>query len=251
MAERNSFEKELKKTLAKAMEDEESPSLDFYADLKYIEVSPEYIARSIVNSRRKNEKRKVSRAASVAAASFMILAVSSAIAILISSNPVDAIKSKLERQFIKVRNVLVIKDDNPAQIDTMGGVEKEIEDWKDIGNAKKFLQELFVPGYIPEGYEFQSLKIKKDGEIGYYAKYQFINSEGSLLSINQYYTEDEPDTVVTNANKMIETNAGNVYITVDEFTETIIGTFFAGNDKIVISGAISEAEIETLCNSIQ
>lgn len=62
-------------------------------------------------------------------------------------------------------------------------------DEKDIDSAKEFLPGLYVPTYIPEGYEFEKLEIQKYYSGDFHGKYLY-KSNNDTITILLYYSSD-------------------------------------------------------------
>ena len=66
-----------------------------------------------------------------------------------------------------------------------------IEDRSDMKQAKAFMPELLVPGYIPEDWEMESLELLKTIQGNYYVKYSFIDKEDRITINETAMTEKE------------------------------------------------------------
>lgn len=76
----------------------------------------------------------------------------------------------------------IFTDEDPAEFietDEMGDVFI-INDFAQINEAKRFWPGLYVPEYIPEGYELKELKVCKDVDEVYFAEYDYESNKGKL-----------------------------------------------------------------------
>ena len=87
-----------------------------------------------------------------------------------------------------------------------------ITDWAEVKAAKATIPELVVPEYIPEGYEFQQLKIE-GSEISIIAEYLFNNNDNESIRIQQYKHEEYLEsTKIYNDYRCVECDNGTIYI---------------------------------------
>ncbi|MDO4553505.1 MAG: hypothetical protein Q4C22_08250, partial [Bacillota bacterium] len=65
----------------------------------------------------------------------------------------------------------------------ISGFRVEVED--KLGEAKEYLPELYLPGYISEGYAFVELEIRHTSSEAFVAEYVYENGEGDMLFLHQ------------------------------------------------------------------
>lgn len=254
MTDSNSYQHRMEDLIRKAVEDDEAGTpLEFYKDLDYVQLTPDYMREACKRARKDHRRKGLKRLGSVAAAAAIILTVSSVIAVFITSNPVDAVKNKIERQIIRIQNSLIVKKDNPAQVEDTGEVVKEIEKWEDVEKAKKFLEELYIPQYVPDGYEFKLLTVEKELEVGYRVYYDYLKEGKKELLINIHSLNEsmDEDLIVTNGKELIEISDGTIYITSDEFGDMTVGTMMQDHVRIRVSGEITREELEKIFEGLK
>lgn len=87
-----------------------------------------------------------------------------------------------------------------------------ITDWKEVEIAKATIPELVVPGYVPEGYEFDKLKIF-GGKYFFDVEYIFISDSKGELIIHQYKQDENLGAVHMNdVDHIINSRSGKIYI---------------------------------------
>ena len=221
--------------------DEDSASLSFFDDMAETELQ-------IPSEFREEEQKTRKRPHRILKAASFVLAVfccSSIIAVfMVEHGTVQAVKFRVDQFLWSFHEDLVTTqeaEDGSGHSETI----MEITDWEDIDEAKKFLEELYVPAYIPEGYEFVSLQITKSMESPYFVLYSYRNNSNNTLSIFQEYTKqiEEGLLSVENIYKKEESSLGTIYFSHDPVFDLYYGILVNGNNLIDVGGSIDEGEI--------
>lgn len=123
-----------------------------------------------------------------------------------------------------------------------------ITDWKEVEIAKATIPELVVPGYVPEGYEFDRLNITGMEGGHKICKYIFLNKEKRVV-VNEIIRESELSSYsIEHYDEVINCIKGKIYILYLENKKAII----QNDDGIVVEvvGNLTNQEfikiIETL-----
>ena len=195
-----------------------------------------------------NKHLRFNRLSTVVAIIVVMLLGLNAVMLFSDSNEVYSEKGLLHRIHEGVRGIFT--DEDPSQfveVDETGEVFI-ITDMKDIDKAKAFWPELCVPGYVPEGYELNKLKITKNISGIYKAIYHFEKSDCKLTIIVISNTVDKY--LSTDEGKMIENN-GRIanYYWDDIYQRNTIDVYL--EDAIVyIYGEINEDTLMKIANNI-
>lgn len=237
-----SYEELLGKAIKEATKDNIS-SLDFYKDIKYIE--PDFIKY------RSKKKAHTFRYITIAASLFLVFALSSIFAVLISNNSVSASKFEIQQQIVKLKNLFANeKENNYKENVNNDQIILEIKSQDEIKRAKEFFPGLYVFHKIPERFNLQSLTIYKQSNGIYKANYVYKDITGSLITINQESIPREGmSTSIINTSKEIKTKEGTIYIFEDPFGDgSNAGTYLTDNYIIDVSGMIQINEITDILN---
>ena len=146
----------------------------------------------------------------------------------------------------------IFTDEDPKEFiekDEMGDVFI-INDFDQIDDAKNFWPGLYVPEYIPEGYELEELKICKDILGEYFAEYDYYFNKNKL-EINI--------TNLVNSDKVISSNAGDIYnianktlhIYRDYIGDCNVADIYTDDYIICIYGKVSKKEMICIAENIK
>jgi len=146
----------------------------------------------------------------------------------------------------------IVTDDGVIIEDEGWGSSSEdgivITDWDEIPIAKSHVEELLVPEYIPEGYEFDELTIENlDG--GLTCNF-LIEGETNNIEIREHINSENLQSLVINDyEEKIECEKGEIYIR--KYNQYKIATIYI-NDGITIEvdSNLSKKEIEKLVENM-
>lgn len=148
-----------------------------------------------------------------------------------------AVKSQ-EQEGVVTKNNSVGAEENP------GGERVTVTDWKQVEPLKKEYPELMVPEYIPEGYGFMKLTLDDNANVHKY-EYCFQN-KGDIIWLKQI--EGLTVSIFNEHERNVESNAGPVYFKNDGIENAGIQK---GNQMIVVSGQLSDAEMIRILESLK
>ena len=116
-------------------------------------------------------------------------------------------------------------------------------DEKDIDSAKEFLPGLYVPTYIPEGYEFEKLKIERYKSGDYWASYYYTNGKQNIILLLGYTISSKRTYEAQGDGALIKLNDRKIFSTSDNLTEEQCVTVYTESCNIEISGQLSQNEL--------
>lgn len=236
----------LSEILQRAVENEPE-NTGFYQELEYTQIDQDYL-ENLIEQKRKKKKGRSLRRINIAAIILAFFVVSSAMVMVINEGAVSAVKGKLEKLVIREDHSLVLENEGLTKVSNVENKNVLIESWKDIGGARKMLPDLYIPNYIPETYEFQSLSINRNEKNKYWAAYQFKDDAGGILCINQYKMGASEDLrlTVNDYDEVIEAGLAEVYISYSNFDDAIMATYLLEGNKFDISGNLTLEELEKI-----
>ncbi len=197
---------------------------------------------------RKKRKQKRVRNAGVAAAAVIVCAVILYAVWPQSAVPVDADKNT--EQKVEEKDGVVIINEGDVEGDS-GEVSVTETDWNKVSDLKEYVPNLYIPGYVPEGYEFEKATVKRYSDEMYESEFCFVTDQKESLIITQTaQVEDDIQTVfVEDYEKKLHCELGDIYIV--KHQKGISGTLINKRDRIVIFGEVSIEEIESLYKSLK
>lgn len=188
---------------------------------------------------RKTRKIKRLRTISVAAAAVIVCAAIIYTVLPESVVPVDADKNT--KQKVEEKDGMVIINEGDVEGDS-GEVSITETDWDKIEDLKEYVPNLYIPGYVPEGYEFEKATVEKYSEDMYRCEYFFKNSKNSISILQTSRKQSGSNTMfIDKFDKKIDSNLGIIYI--DNHQNRVSGILYNNNDRISILGDISENEL--------
>lgn len=108
---------------------------------------------------------------------------------------------------------------------------------KELKKAKEFLPGLYVPTYMPEGYELEKLEIKKFYSGDYQADYLYKNNSDDIVKILLSYTTNKELSYQTPENgTLIEMNDRKIILFEDDVAEEHFITVYTETCSMDIQG---------------
>ena len=188
---------------------------------------------------RKTRKIKRLRTIGVAAAAVIVCAAIIYTVLPESVVPVDADKNT--KQKVEEKDGVVIINEGDVEGDS-GEVSITETDWEKIEDLKEYVPNLYIPGYVPEGYEFEKATVEKYSEEAYWCECVFKNNEKSFSIIQTSQSNTGSKTIFMESyDKKIDSDLGTIYI--DNHQKRISGTLNGNSNRIFIFGDISEKEL--------
>lgn len=197
---------------------------------------------------RKTRKIKRLRTIGVAAAAVIVCATIIYTVLPESVVPVDADKNT--KQKVEEKDGVVIINEGDVEGDS-GEVSITETDWDKIEDLKEYVPNLYIPGYVPEGYEFEKATVVRYSEEAYESEYIFNDKQKGNLSISQTSQVDSGNTTVfaEEYEKQADCKLGTIYI--DNHQKGITGILINGKEQLYIFGDISEKDLIEIFNELK
>ena len=159
-------------------------------------------------------------------------------------------KGLLHRIYEGARGIFTDEDESEyVEIDETGDTYL-IRSMDNIDKAKQFWSSLYIPEYIPEGYELKTLLIEKLADGSCWAKYEFINYN-HLIIIELIKLDDEEYVMSSNKGKLIELDDRIINIYWDEANQYYVIDLYFEDIAIYMRGDVSVDELEKIAKSIK
>lgn len=187
--------------------------------------------------KKRKEHRVLRRFATIAACMVLLLVTSSGMAIWISSDAAHAVKFSLEKTLHRISGTFFSTDDGKEIETEENQISITIDSMDDIQDAVNFMPDLPVPGYIPEGFELETLTVVKYMDGSYTAEYSFVNNVNDRLTISSCTIEDFEATagLATEGEKFV-IGKNVAYFWSDEYTSSQGLNILMKNQLIGITG---------------
>ena len=117
-----------------------------------------------------------------------------------------------------------------------------ITDMKNIGSAKKFLPQLYVPGYIPDGYELESLEIYQYYSGDVMGEYDFRDKNGRDIMIAFEYMTGDVSHTSASQGELMELSDRKIYITESGARDELCADVITEDCRMMITVAPDQRE---------
>ena len=173
------------------------------------------------------------------AAGFVVVLLTGILACTNLTTDVDADKNPKEE--IITEDGVIIEDGGWGSSEDEDNV-RIITDWEHVEKGRNIVPDLFIPGYIPEGYEFEKLTIEGINTGAYTCEYVF-NDDENILEIEQViHTTNLISLDIANVTKSIESTKGTIYIQTGDTKKATIQV----DDGIIINIWHNLSDIELI-----
>ncbi len=204
-----------------------------------------YEETNFVNKSRSNG----SRFSKIAAIFIIVLLGMNLITLSSDSSEVYGEKGLLHRIFEGTRGIFTDEDESELVVFDETGDECLISNYDDIYLAKQFWTDLYIPEYIPEGYEFSSLCIIKSFSEDYTAEYEYV-SDTNILEINFTSSSSDPKYISINKGELFELNDRTISIYKNDTSQLNIADIYLEDVTIHIYARLEEKEILRIAREI-
>ena len=202
--------------------------------------------------KKRKEHRVLRRFATIAACMVLLLVTSSGMAIWISSDAAHAVKFSLEKTLHRISGTFFSTDDGKEIETEENQISITIDSMDDIQDAVNFMPDLPVPGYIPEGFELETLTVVKymDGE--YEACYIFNNSSNvyTYIITTHSISSGDVDMGLIGEIEKIKVNQYDIYYYEDPYTKTRGVSFLMNKQLIGVKGNIDRSMMISIAKNI-
>ncbi len=172
------------------------------------------------------------RLAYIAAAVMLVFVSSFATAIFISNDYASAVQDKIQRKVFEMKHGIVVATDE--EFAEEGETVWEITDFETAKKAKELVPELPIPGYVPEGYEFEKLTIHLLSNAEYSADYLYSDNN-KVLCINSNSTHNKDLSGLNISEKSSNSYDQSIAFWSDPITDSNGATIISGNCFLQIS----------------
>ncbi len=216
--------------------------------MKRLESNPpeilSYEEFSAMADRQLNKRRRKSRIIGIAA-SLAIVLLASIFAATQLTPDVDADKNPKEE--IITEDGVIIEDGGWGSSEDEDNV-RIITDWALIEEGRDIVPDLLIPKYIPEGYEFEQLKIEVINEDMAICEFFFNNGKRAIEIESQHCNSATSAFKISDIDRELRTDKGIVYI---QEKNNKIATIQTDDGIIIyILGSIADDEIISIIDSL-
>lgn len=223
-------------SLNTVLKDDEIPEFD----LSFLDEQNEKCgSESGIKETRKRINIKFSRI--ITAAACVIIILLSANIILIATDSTDTYGDRGILHRLKTSVNGLFTDEETVDED---GIRESISinNMQDIDKAKKFLPQLYIPEYIPEGYELEQLTIDEYYSGDYLGEYIFVNDDNQQICIALEYIAGNTDYSNSSEGSLIDMDDRKIYITESEAQEEFYADVYTEECAMYVTGNIAQKE---------
>lgn len=229
--------------LKKELPEEEIPEFD----LSFIdeEPKPEPVPEPVVR------KHRFSRFAKVAAVVIVFLLCTNIFLLGKNSSESYGDKGILHRLYQGVTGLFTDSEEETEASDVEEFMDFDTLGEKELKKAKEFLPGLYVPTYMPEGYEFEKLTIEKFVDNDYQARFTY-NFESKNINILMYYFSDKEFTYQwPEDGDLIDLGDRKILVSKDSLDENPIIAVYTEICNMDISGESNSDELIAIAKGME
>lgn len=216
-------------------------------DMPKVSITVEELEALERADRQQRRKRRL-RYFSMAAAVFFICVV--ALYALWPETAVPVSADKNTEQRVEEQNGEIII--NEGDVEGGGSIAIREEDWEKVLQYKEDLPKLYLPNYVPKGYNFSYSELNKHNDSEYDITYIFKKGKQEFFIKYTYYgTSGTGTRTLAGENTRIrDTNLGRAYMSTDDQNNlaTIVPLEFG---ILYMNGALKEKETVDILNKMQ
>lgn len=177
----------------------------------------------------------------VAAVVVIVLLGTNAVLLLSNNSQSYGDKGILHRLYQGIAGIVTDSDEEVNPEDEVESLT--ITSMKDMDKAKRFLPELYVPEYIPQGYQLNNLTIDKYAGGDYVGTYEFTDEEGSVLGICPMAIAGDSSYATSGKGEMIELADRKILVAYDDVEQCYTAAVYTESCLMDISGKLDKDEI--------
>lgn len=186
--------------------------------------------------------RLMLRVAAVLLAGFILI---SGMTVIWNSQFAYAARFQLEKAMYQISGKYFTSDaDLNRRTDT---ISISVSSMEDMDQATRFMPELYIPSFIPEGWELDRLELMKTLQGDYTAEYIFINGDGEQFQIDEVLAENAVVTDFMESQKM-ELQNRTVKRMTDPYTLLNCIQFTENDCLVTISGDLKDDELSEVAD---
>lgn len=201
--------------------------------------------------KKRKEHRVLRRFATITACMVLLLVTSSGMAIWISSDAAHAVKFSLEKTLHRISGTFFSTDDGKEIETEENQISITIDSMDDIQDAINFMPDLPVPGYIPEGFELETLKIIKFMTGDFTATYNFnYDSDISFVLTSSSIVDDEATAGLTYEIEEFTIGKYEAYYWSDAYTSTHGVSILMEDQLVDVTGNIDQNIMRRIAENV-
>ncbi len=258
--DKNSYEevhKKLGEELEKAYLKREVPEEDVPEfDLSFLDEEPELdaeepdaVREEVSVSPAKTGKRRFSRFTKVAAVVIIFLLCTNIFLLGKDSSESYGDKGILHRLYQGVTGLFTDSEEETEASDVEEALT--VQEEKDLANAKEFLPELYVPTYMPEGYEFEKLTIEKYYSGDRQATYSYKSGDNKIEILLYYLKNNSIGYQWQEEGQLIELEDRKILVSEDTVSDIPWISVYTELCNMDISGSKDESELIAVAKGMQ
>lgn len=252
--DKNSYEevhKKLGEELEKAYLKREVPKEDVPEfDFSFLDEEPELdaeepdaVREEVSVSPAKTRKRRFSRFTKVAAVVIILLLCTNIFLLGKDSSESYGDKGILHRLYQGVTGLFTDSEEQTEASDVEEFMDFDTLGEKELKKAKEFLPGLYVPTYIPEGYEFSDLSIEKYYSGDYQGIYLYKNGENEIQILQHYSQDTDVSYQLPEEGELIELSDRKLVVFGDEVKNVYWVTVYTETCIMDVSGSCDRNEL--------
>ena len=194
-------------------------------------------------SPKEEKKHRFSRFAKVAAVLIIFLLCTNIIMLGRDSSESYGDKGILHRLYQGVTGLFTDSEEETEESDVEEFMTFDHLGEKELKKAKEFLPGLYVPTYIPDGYEFEKLEIQKYYSGDFQVVYLYENNADTIDILLYYLTHDDIGYQWPEGDSLIELSDRKISVGKDSISNKHIISVYTELCSMDISGDISKEEL--------
>lgn len=214
------------------------------------DVKRQKVIISAANKKNKKEKKPLSPAVRIAVTFICVLLAGGGMTVWTNSEPANALKFHMEKKFHELKGGGFATEEEGEENASEDCITKKYKSMDDIDMAKKFMPDLPVPEYIPEGYELESLVIEKNFNDDYAVQYTF-SLKNQRLCIGVTSAESDANSKMESKGELIQYEDREICLWNDSDTDSYGCSFLMGSKAFTILGEITQEEMLELAKNIK
>ena len=200
-------------------------------------------------SPKEEKKRRFSRFVKVAAVLIIFLLCTNIIMLGRDSTESYGDKGILHRLYQGVTGLFTDSEEETEESDVEETVT--VLDEKDIDSAKEFLPGLYVPTYIPDGYELEQLKIKKFYSGDYQCNYEYKNEKETIKLLLYYFADKDFAYQWSGEGELITLQDRKILVSEDSVNNDVVVSVYTEICNIEIVGYNNKVELISIAKGMR
>ena len=202
-------------------------------------------------SPKEKKKHRFSRFAKVAAVLIIFLLCTNIIMLGRDSSESYGDKGILHRLYQGVTGLFTDSEEETEESDVEEFMTFDHLGEKELKKAKEFLPGLYVPTYIPEGYELEQLKIKKFYSGDYQCNYEYKNEKETIKLLLYYFADKDFAYQWSGEGELITLQDRKILVSEDSVNNDVVVSVYTEICNIDISGYNNKNELISVAKGMK